>query len=450
MQADVWIGGGKIAAITAPGTASLGSAEQVIDAQGRFVLPGGVDVHTHLDLAAAGTVTADDFESGTIAAAFGGTTTIVDFANQKKGTSLAAALADWRAKAEGRAVIDYGCHMSVTDATPDVLDEMAEMVAQGVTSFKVFFAYPGTMQLEDDAILRVLLRARALGALVCVHAETGGAIEVLRERAMASGDLLPRAHATTRPEVAEASATERAIALAEMAQAPVYIVHLTSARALAHVRQAQRRGQPVFAETCPHYLFLSAQALEGTPDQPFAGAALVCSPPLRQSAWTRTELWRGLARGELQVVASDHCSFNLKGQKELGLGDFRKIPNGLPAIETRMLLLHQAVIEGRLSVNRFVDVTATTPAKLMGLYPQKGSLAIGADADLAIWDPLQKRVLDHDQLHMRVDYSPYAGMQVQGAPVEVFSRGERIIADGKFVGAPGRGRFLRRAVQPAG
>lgn len=439
--ADVLIDGSRVAALLTPGTGPA-DAER-LDATGCYVIPGGIDAHTHLDMPFGGTTSADDFESGTIAAAHGGTTTIVDFAIQTKGTSLKLALDTWHAKAEGKAAIDYGFHMIATDVPPAALGEMADIVQEGVTSFKLFMAYPGVLLLDDQSIFRAMLRAGEIGALICMHAETGMPIDVLVERALKEGKTAPIYHALTRPEVAEATGTERAIALAEMADVPVYIVHLSAQRALERVMEARDRGLNVFAETCPQYLFLSEDDLRGTPDDPFQGSKYVCTPPLRPKHH-HDHLWRGLRTYDLQVVSTDHCPFCFKGQKELGRDSFAKIPNGMPGIETRLHLLYEGVREGRISLNRFVEITSTAPAKIFGMYPKKGTIAVGSDADVVIWDPEKRFSLDKENLHMKVDYAAFPGKTVIGAPRTVLSRGEVVVDRDKFLGRPGQGQFLRR------
>ena len=439
--ADVLIDGDKVTALLKAGTGPA-DAER-LDAAGCYVIPGGIDAHTHLDMPFGGTTSADDFESGTIAAAFGGTTSIVDFAIQTKGSSLKLALDTWHAKAEGKAAIDYGFHMIATDVPPAALSEMADVVREGVTSFKLFMAYPGVLLLDDQSIFRAMLRAGEVGALISMHAETGLPIDVIVERALAEGKTAPIYHALTRPEAAEATGTERAIALAEMADVPVYIVHLSAQRALERVMEARDRGLHVYAETCPQYLFLSQDDLRGTPDDPFEGAKYVCTPPLRPRHH-HEHLWRGLRNYDLQVVSTDHCPFCMKGQKELGRDSFAKIPNGMPGIETRLHLLYEGVREGRISLNRFVEITSTAPAKIFGMYPEKGTIAVGSDADVVIWDPEKRFSLDKENLHMRVDYAAYPGKTVVGAPRTVLSRGEVVVDRGKFLGRPGQGRFVRR------
>jgi dihydropyrimidinase len=440
--ADVLIENGKITALMAPGSAP--EAKDTIDAKGCYVIPGGIDVHTHLDMPFGGTTSIDDFESGTVAAAHGGTTTLVDFAIQQKGGSLKQALDTWHGKAEGKAAIDYGFHMIATDVPPERLKEMQDIVKEGVTSFKLFMAYPGVLLLDDQSIFRAMLRAGELGATICMHAETGLPIDVLVERAVSEGRTAPIFHALTRPEAAEATGTERAIALAEMAGVPVYIVHLSAQRALERVMEARDRGLPAYAETCPQYLFLSEDDLRGTPSDPFDGAKYVCTPPLRPKHH-HDHLWRGLRNYDLQVVSTDHCPFCMKGQKELGRSSFAKIPNGMPGIETRLHLLYEGVREGKISLNRFVEISATAPAKIFGMYPRKGTVAVGSDADLVVWDPEKRFTLDKENLHMRVDYAAYPGKTVIGAPRVVLSRGDTVVENDKFVAKAGRGRFLKRS-----
>jgi dihydropyrimidinase len=441
---DVWIENGKIVAMAAPGIIP-GNAEVTIDAKGKYVIPGGIDCHTHMSLPFGGTTASDDFDTGSVAAAHGGTTTIVDFAIQSKGSSMRAGLDAWFAKAEGQAAIDYGFHMIMTEANPQALEEMSAMVREGVTSFKMFMAYPGVFLVDDQQIFRAMQRAGELGALITMHAEIGLPIDELVKKALAQGHTAPVYHALTRPEVAEATGTERAIALAEMAGVPVYMVHLSAQRALERVMEARDRGLPTFAETCPQYLFLSEDDLRGDPGDEWKGAGYVCTPPLRPKHH-HDHLWRGLRNYDLQVVATDHCPFCMKDQKELGRGDFSKIPNGMPGVETRLHLLWEGVREGKISMNRFVEITSTAPAKIFGMYGKKGTLAVGADADVVVWDPNREKLLSKDTLHMRVDYSPFEGKKVIGTPSHVLSRGELIVENDKWVAKQkqGRGQFLRR------
>jgi dihydropyrimidinase len=438
-RADVGIGGDKISAIAAQLPAE--NASRVIDAGNHLVMPGGIDVHTHLDMPFGGTTSADDFESGTTAAAFGGTTTLIDFAIQYKGQSLRQALDGWMKKAHDKATVDYAFHCIITDLGSAQLEEMAELIREGVTSFKLFMAYPGVFMLDDGSIFRAMKQAAKHSGLICMHAENGGAIDVIVQQALAEGKRAPKYHALTRPTTAEAEATARAIALAEMAGAPVYIVHLSCNDALEKVREARDRGLPAYAETCPQYLYLS---LENMDAPGFEGAKYVFTPPLREK-WHQEKLWQGLAGDTLQVVSTDHCPFCFKEQKELGRDDFTKIPNGGPGIEHRLSLIYTGGVHGkRFSPNRFVEVVSTAPAKLFGLFPRKGTVAVGSDADLVIFDPNERQVISVKTHHMRVDYSMFEGIQVTGVPNTVLSRGRPVIEAGKFVGRPGSGQFLRR------
>jgi dihydropyrimidinase len=438
---DVLVEGEKIAAI---GSSLSVAAGRVIDAAGKYVLPGGIDVHTHLDMPFGGTMSADDFESGTIAAAHGGTTTIVDFAIQYKGQTLHHAWETWMKKAEGKAAIDYGFHMIITELSDQVELEMDALVREGVTSFKLFMAYPGVFMLDDASIFRALLRTGKNGGSICMHAENGGVIDVLVKRALAEGKTAPKYHALTRPARAEAEATHRAIALAEMADVPIYIVHLSAAEALEMVTEARDRGLPAYAETCPQYLFLSYDNYE---EPGFEGAKYVMSPPLRPKE-TQARLWRGLAFNDLQVVSTDHCPFCMKEQKILGQDDFSKIPNGAPGIETRMSLVYDGGVRaGRISLNRFVELTSTSPAKIFGLFPRKGTIAPGSDADIVVFDPEKQMTLSAKTHHMRVDYNPYEGRTVTGVTDTVISRGRVIIDHGTFTGRAGSGSFLRRSTR---
>ena len=439
-RGEVLIEDEKIAAIATSFDGA--SVDRTIDASGKYVIPGGIDVHTHLDMPFGGTTSADDFESGTVAAAHGGTTSIVDFAIQYRGQTLRHALETWAEKAGGKAAIDYGFHMIVTELTDAVEKEMDALVREGVTSFKLFMAYPGVFMLDDATIFKALLRTGENGGTICMHAENGGVIDVLVKKALAEGKTAPRYHALTRPARAEGEATHRAIALAEMAGVPIYIVHLSASEALEMVTEARDRGLPAYAETCPQYLFLSYDNYE---EPGFAGAKYVMSPPLRPKE-THARLWRGLAGGDLQAVSTDHCPFCMKEQKELGRDDFSKIPNGAPGIETRMSLVFDGGVRtGKISVNRFVELTSTSPAKIFGLFPRKGTVAPGSDADLVVFDPDKKTTLSAKTHHMRVDYNPYEGREVTGAAETVLSRGRVIVENGKFTGKAGAGSFLKRS-----
>jgi len=436
---DVGIVDGRIAAIAKD--LPTENAGKIIDAADCYVMPGGIDVHTHLDMPFGGTKSADDFESGTMAAAHGGTTTLIDFAIQYKGQTLHEAFNTWMKKADGKAVIDYAFHCIITDLPDTQLKEMKTLVHEGVPTFKLFMAYPGVFMLDDASIFRAMFAAADSGGMVCMHAENGGAIDVIVQRALAEGKRAPKYHALTRPTTAEAEATGRAIALAEMAGAPVYIVHLSCNDALEKVREARDRGVRAYAETCPQYLYLSLENMEAPG---FEGAKYVFTPPLREK-WHQEKLWQGLAQDDLQVVSTDHCPFCFKEQKELGKDDFTKIPNGGPGIEHRLSLVYSGGVHGnRFSPNRFVQLVSTTPAKLFGLYPRKGTIEIGSDADLVVFDPNAEHVISAKTHHMRVDYSMFEGVRVKGSPKIVLSRGRTLIENDKFVGKAGTGEFLKR------
>src|SRR3989440_2361054 len=437
--ADVGINGDKVTAIAAQ--LPTENATRILDATGMLVIPGGIDVHTHLDMPSAGTTSADDFQTGTIAAAFGGTTTLIDFAIQYQGQTLRQAFDTWMKKAHDKAVTDYAFHCIITDLGSAQLEEMGQLIREGVTSFKLFMAYPGVFMLDDATIFKAMRQAAKHSGLICMHAENGGAIDVIVQQALAEGKRAPKYHALTRPTTAEAEATGRAIALAEMAGAPVYIVHLSCNDALEKVREARDRGLPAYAETCPQYLFLSIENFDAPG---FEGAKYVFTPPLREK-WHQEELWNGLKTDHLQVVSTDHCPFCFKEQKELGRDDFTKIPNGGPGIEHRMSLIYSGGVHGRrFSANRFVEIVSTAPAKLFGLYPRKGTIAVGSDADLVIFNPNHEETISAKTHHMRVDYSMFEGIRITGAPRTVLSRGRVIIDAGKFTGRPGAGQFLRR------
>ena len=439
--ADILVDDGKIRTI---GIDLSADDAKTIDAIGKYVIPGGIDPHTHLDFPFGGTVSSDDFSTGTIAAAVGGTTTIVDFVVQQPGQSLTEALEIWHQKAGGQAAVDYGFHMIIRDLPDSRLPEMDEMVRQGVTSFKMFMAYRGAVMVDDGTIFKAMVRAADNGAMICLHAEHGHMIDVLVQEALAKGDTAPRFHASTRPPITEAEATHRAIRMAEVAGAPVYFVHLSCTEALEEVQAARSRRNYVYAETCPHYLTLDNSMYD---QEGFEGAKYVLTPPLRDK-WHQEELWKGLRRNDLQVVSTDHCAFRFSDQKTLGVNDFSKIPNGGPGIENRLSLIYtNGVVSGLMDMNRLVEVFATTPAKLFGLFPRKGTIAVGSDADIVVFDPDAETVISAQTHHMNIDYNLYEGMTVKGVPEAVIANGRVLVEAGKYTGISAGGRFLKRSPQ---
>ncbi len=424
------------------------SADRTIDASGQYVIPGGIDCHTHMELPVGTVVSSDDFETGTIAAAHGGTTTIIDFATQARGGKMHAALDEWLAKAEGKAVVDYGMHMIISYLPDDLLAEMDALVREGVTSFKLFTAYPERLMLDDGTIFKAMQRTGENGGFIMMHAENGSVIDYLVQKFLAEGKTTPNYHPLSRPHQTEAEATHRVIALAEMAHVPVYIVHVSSHLAMEEIRAARDRGLPAYGETCPQYLWL---AYEDYSDGRFEGAKYVCSPPIRERA-NQEPLWQALAANDLQAVATDHCPFcmregykGLPKQKELGINNFAKIPNGVPGVENRMHVVYQGgVVQRGWSMNRFVQVTSTAAAKLFGLFPRKGTLAVGSDADIVLWDPNRKHTISAKTHYMRVDYNPYEGQTIDGSPSLVMSRGHVLFENDQFLGKPGQGQYLRR------
>lgn len=415
--------------------------DTVIDAAEKFIFPGGIDAHTHFELPFMGTVSADNFQTGSIAAICGGTTTIVDFVIPEKGKPLEGALCSWHAKAEGRTATDYGFHMAITEYTDAVAKEIPTIIRQGVSSFKCFMAYKGVFQIDDTGLISVLQNVGDHGGLVSVHAENGDIIASLIKKFLGEGKIAPEYHWRAHPSVAEEEAVSRAIALAQFAGQPIYIVHLSGKDALRQVRLARERGMNVFAETCPQYLLLSSD-LYLEPN--FEGAKYVMSPPLRPGDHL-DEMWDGLARGHIQTVATDHCPFNFKGQKEMGVADFSKIPNGIAAVGDRFNLLYtRGVARGRITRNRFVDVVATTPAKIFGMYPQKGSIVVGGDADLVVFDPNTKSKISRETQMHNVDYSAFEGFELDGRPRDVLLRGKFAVRGGKYAGRPGDGKFIFR------
>jgi dihydropyrimidinase len=437
-QADVLVEGETIVQIGANLAASV-TADEVIDATGKYLIPGGIDGHTHMKLPFGGTFAKDDFETGTRAAAFGGTTTIVDFAVQSKGKSLRDGLDTWFAMAEGMAVADYGFHMIMSDVTEDSLAEMDVLVDEGIPDFKLFTAYPGVFYSPDDNIFRALKQTAKNGGLILMHAENGPVIDILAAEKVAQGVTDPIGHGLARDSRMEGEATNRVIRMAEVAGAPVYFVHMSAKEAVKALVEARGRGAMAWAETCPQYLYLTLDDL----GHGFEGAKFVCSPPLRTPDHA-VELWNALKRDDLALVGTDHCPFDFHGQKELGRGDFRKIPNGLPGVEERVDLMHQAVVDGKLSRERWVEVVSTAPAKMFGMYPKKGAIAVGSDADIVVYDPNRKHVLSAKTHHMAVDYSCYEGTTVQGGSDVVMSRGSVIVRNGEFTGKKGAGKFVKR------
>ena len=440
-RADVFI---KDSTVTVIGANLVMDADRVIDAAGKLVIPGGLDPHTHLELPFGGTITSDTFETGTRAAAHGGTTCIIDFAVQFKGQSTLEALDVWHAKAAGKTAIDYSFHMILTDMPDHRVPEMRRLADEGITSYKLFMAYPGAMLADDGTIFRAMRKAGEDGTLVCMHAENGIVMDELIKIAVAEGHLAPKYHAVTRPTRLEAEGVHRALAIAEVARSPVYIVHLSCFDALKELRDAQVRGVMAHAETCPQYLLLDVSAY----DQPgFDGAKYVLTPPLREK-WNQDELWRALRGNDLHCISTDHCPFCLKEQKELGRDDFSKIPNGGPGIENRMsLIYHHGVSAGRISLNRFVELTSTAPAKIFGLFPRKGTVAVGSDADIVIFDPEQEETISYYNSrthHMNIDYSAFEGFKVKGYTETVLSRGKVVIDKGEYVGRAGDGMFMKR------
>jgi dihydropyrimidinase len=438
-EADVLIEDGKITAI---GKNLSENVEEVIDAKGNYLFPGGIDPHVHMEMPFGGTVSSDDFETGTIAAAFGGTTTVIDFCLTNKGEPLKNSIQTWHEKSKNKAVIDYGFHLMISEVNEEVLNEIPRIIEEeGITSFKVFMAYKNVFQADDGTLYRTLLTAKEHGALVMVHAENGDVIDYLVNKALKAGNTEPIYHALTRPPELEGEATGRAAQLAGLSDSQLYVVHVTCANAVEKIAEARQKGYKIWGETCPQYLVLDQSYLE-KPN--FEGAKYVWSPPLREK-WHQEVLWNALKNGQLNTLGSDHTSFNFKGQKELGRGDFSKIPNGGPFIEDRFsLLFSEGVKKGRITINQFVDIVSTRTAKLFGLFPKKGAIAIGSDADIVIFDPTRERVLSSETHHMNVDYSALEGMRITGEPISVLLRGEFVIRERQFVGKPGTGKYLKR------
>jgi dihydropyrimidinase len=443
---DVLIDGERIALLGAPGSINVGDNDRILDATGKYVIPGGVDVHTHMELPFGGTFASDTFETGTRAAAYGGTTTIIDFPVQRTGERVEDGLAEWHRKADGNCAIDYGFHMIIGGVDDQSLKAMEYLVDhEGITSFKLFMAYPGVFFSDDGQILRAMQTAHNKGATIMMHAENGIAIDVLVAQALARGETDPKYHGLTRPWETEEEATHRAIMLARLARCPLYIVHMSAKQAVETLALTRDQGWNVFGETCPQYLYLSLEEHLGAPG--FEGAKYVCSTPLRARAeGHQEELWKYLRTNDLSVVSTDHCPFCFKEQKELGLGDFSKIPNGIGGVEHRMDLIYQGVVDGQISLARWVELCSTTPARMFGLYPRKGVIAPGSDADVVIYDPNARTRISVETHHMNMDHSAWEGFEIAGRVHTVLSRGTVVIDDGQYVGTKGHGQYLKRGL----
>ncbi|MGV8876525.1 MAG: dihydropyrimidinase [Rhodoglobus sp.] len=463
--ADVLIDGERIKAVLSPGSTLFGtniaaSVDRVIDATGKYVIPGGIDAHTHMELPFGGTAAIDTFETGTRAAAWGGTTSIIDFAVQTYGTRIEDSLATWHEKAAGNCAVDYGFHQIVGDVTPESLKSMVSLRDEGITSFKMFMAYPGVFYSDDAQILRAMQVSRDTGMLTMMHAENGPAIDVLAEQLVAQGKTDPYYHGVARAWEMEEEATHRAIMLAKLTGAPLYVVHVSAKQAVAQIAEARDRGQNVFGETCPQYLYLSLEDQLGASSQEyghFEGAKWVCSTPLRsREEGHQQAMWQALRTNDVQMVSTDHCPFCMKDQKELGLTDFRKIPNGIGSVEHRMDLMYQGVVTGEISLERWVELTSTTPARMFGLYGTKGVIQPGADADIVVYDPNGHTSIGMPvdaagnptgkKHHMNMDHAAWEGFEIDGHVDTVISRGKIIINGNEYLGAKGDGRYLKRGL----
>lgn len=464
-QADVLIDGETIAAVLAPGSQLLGfdlaaNVDTVIDAAGKYVIPGGIDAHTHMQMPFGGTFASDTFETGTRAAAWGGTTSIVDFVVQYAGENPLTQYALWHEKAAGNCAIDYGFHQILSDVQDSSLTAMDELVAEGVTSFKLFMAYKGVFLSDDGQILKAMQRAASNGSTIMMHAENGGVIDVLVQQELARGNTSPFFHGVSRPWQAEEEATHRAIMIADITGAPLYVVHVSAKQAVEQIAAARDRGMNVFGETCPQYLYLSLEEQLGASSEQwgeFEGAKWVCSTPLRsKQEGHQHHMWQALRTNDVQMVSTDHCPFCMKGQKDMGVGDFSKIPNGIGSVEHRMDLLYQGVVDGKISLSRWVEVTSTTPARMFGMYGRKGVIQPGADGDVVIYDPNGHTVIglptDVDGKptgrthHMNMDYSAWEGFEIDGHVDTVLSHGRVIVDGGEYRGTKGDGTFIKRGL----
>lgn len=450
-QADVLIEGEQIAAVLLPGSTLLGhdlaaNVDTVIDASGKYVIPGGVDAHTHMQMPFGGTEASDTFETGTRAAAWGGTTSIIDFVVQYAGENILDQYHAWHEKAAGNCAIDYGFHQILSDVQDSSLTAMDELISEGVTSFKLFMAYKGVFLSDDGQIVKAMQRAADNGGLIMMHAENGSVIDLLVQQHLARGETSPYFHGISRPWQAEAEATHRAIMLADLTGAPLYVVHVSAKQAVEQIAFARDRGQNVFAETCPQYLYLSLEEQLGAPG--FEGAKWVCSTPLRSRAEGHQQhMWQGLRTNDLQVISTDHCPFCMKDQKELGRGNFSKIPNGIGSVEHRMDLIYQGVVMGEISLSRWVELTSTTPARMFGIYGKKGVIQPGADADVVVYDPQGHTSIGLGKTHhMNMDYSAWEGYEIDGHVDTVISRGKIVVDDNQYLGKKGDGKFFKRGL----